>query len=211
MTRKVLLRCVISREQPAGARLNDKECTHRLRVRPISAGSSRYRANEIRIIFRVNQGGITVIIVPCAFEGVRGFLFFYIRNTEGRCIMSNISYNEKEEAFELPYKIWGSEQTVRFYTEAEADIMNNLTIIAKKLAELDGSRKKIASLIADEGYYEGGDTDRLAKELNLENVYVDIEEDDAVVCITVDSYDGYMPSAVCIEFIDGVPEITGKA
>ena len=59
--------------------------------------------------------------------------------------MSNIVYNEKEEAFELPYKLWDSPATVRFYVESESDIMDNIPKIAKKLAKLDGSRKTIAS------------------------------------------------------------------
>lgn len=125
--------------------------------------------------------------------------------------MSNIKYNEAEEAFELPYKLWGNSQTVRFYVEEEAVIMDNLTAIAEKLAKLDGSRKLIAKLITDEGHYEGGDADTLADNLSLENVYVDIDEDEIVVCIDTDSFDGYMPSALHIELYGDDFEITGNA
>ena len=45
--------------------------------------------------------------------------------------------------------------------------MQNLKAIAEKLAKLDGSRKQIAELLIDEGYYEGGDSDALAKILEL--------------------------------------------
>ena len=65
--------------------------------------------------------------------------------------MSNIRYNEQEEAFELPYKLWGKTLTVRFYVDEEADIMNNLKAVAEKLAKLDGSRRQIAELLIDEG------------------------------------------------------------
>ena len=82
--------------------------------------------------------------------------------------MSNIKYNEKEEAYELPYKLWGTTQTVRFYTENEEDIMKNLSEIAKKLDKLDGSKNTIAEMIIDDGYYEGGSPDALAKLLSLE-------------------------------------------
>ena len=125
--------------------------------------------------------------------------------------MSNIKYNEAEEAFELPYKLWDNIQTVRFYVEDEKTIMDNLTAIAEKLAKLDGSRKHIAKLITDEGHYEGGNADTLADNLSLENVYVDIDDDEIVVCIDADSFDGYMPSALHIELYGGDFEITGEA
>ena len=41
--------------------------------------------------------------------------------------MSNIKYNEKEEAYELPYKLWDTSQTVRFYVESEEEIMKHLS------------------------------------------------------------------------------------
>jgi len=125
--------------------------------------------------------------------------------------LSNIRYNEAEEAFELPYKLWDNTQTVRFYVEEESVIMENLTAIAEKLAKLDGSRKLIAKLITDEGHYEGGNTDTLADNLSLENVYVDIDDDEIVVCIDTDSFDGYMPSALHIELYGDDFEITGNA
>lgn len=126
-------------------------------------------------------------------------------------MLSNIVYNEKEEAFELPYKIWENMQTVRFYVEKESEIMDNLSAIAQKLAKLDGSRKHIASMLISDNYYEGGDTDTLAKNLSIENVYVDIDEDEIVVCIDVDSFDGYMSDPMHIELFGDDFEITGTA
>jgi len=125
--------------------------------------------------------------------------------------LSNIVYNEKEEAFELPYKIWENMQTVRFYVEDESEIMDNLSAIAQKLAKLDGSRRRIASMLIEENYYEGGDTDALVKNLSIENVYVDIDEDEIVVCIDVDSFDGYMSDPMHIELFGEDFEITGTA
>jgi hypothetical protein len=126
-------------------------------------------------------------------------------------MLSNIVYNEKEEAFELPYKIWENMQTVRFYVEDESEIMDNLSAIAQKLAKLDGSRRRIASMLIEENYYEGGDTDALVKNLSIENVYVDIDEDEIVVCIDVDSFDGYMSDPMHIELFGEDFEITGTA
>lgn len=112
--------------------------------------------------------------------------------------MSNIVYNEKEEAFELPYKIWEGMQTVRFYVEEESTIMANLSAIAGKLAALDGGKKKIAQLLVDDGVYEGS-ADTLEEKLTVSGVYVDIDGDgedaEIVVCFTADSGDGYMKPA----------------
>ena len=145
--------------------------------------------------------------VPCALPAQGIFLFL----RSGGEILSNIVYNKQEEAFELPYKLWDKEQTVRFYVEEEAEIMQNLSAIAAKLARLDSSRKLIAKLITDEGLYEGGDAESLADNLSLENVYVDIDEDEIIVCIDTDSFDGYMPSALHIELYGDDFESTGEA
>ena len=141
------------------------------------------------------------------FAGVRAFLFV----STGGETLSNIKYNKTEEAFELPYKIWDNEQTVRFYVDEESVIMENLSAIAAKLAKLDSSKKHIAELIANEGHYDGGNAETLAGNLSLENVYVDIDEDEIVVCIETDSFDGYMPSALHIELYGEDFEITGNA
>ena len=95
--------------------------------------------------------------------------------------MSNISYNQREEAYELPYKLWDEMMTVRFYTDSEETIIANLSDIAKKLARLDGGRSTIAAMLIDDGFYEGGNAEALAKLLKLRNVYVDIDEEETVV------------------------------
>jgi hypothetical protein len=123
--------------------------------------------------------------------------------------LSNIKYNEQEEAFELPYKLWEESLTVRFYTESEDTIMKNLSAIAKKLAKVDSSKSTVAGMLIDDGYYEGGDTDALAKILKLSNVYVDIDEDDIVVCFDTGTSDGFMKGDVHIELFTDLFEITG--
>lgn len=123
--------------------------------------------------------------------------------------MSNIKYNKQEEAFELPYKLWEESLTVRFYTESEETIMKNLSAIAKKLAKLDNSKNTVAGMLIDDGYYEGGDTDALAKILKLSNVYVDIDDEDIVVCFDTGTSDGFMKGDVHVELFAGLFEITG--
>ncbi|MDE6775200.1 MAG: hypothetical protein K2J37_02695 [Ruminococcus sp.] len=122
--------------------------------------------------------------------------------------MSNIRYNEEQEAFELPYKLWDRMITVRFYTDSEEDIMNNLSDIAVKLETVNGGKKKIAQIAADEGYYEGS-AETLAENIVLKDIYVDIDDEEIVVCFTVSSDDGYMCS-VNIELYDSEFEITGR-
>lgn len=123
--------------------------------------------------------------------------------------MSNIKYNEHEEAYELPYKLLDEMMTVRFYTENEETIINNLKDIAKKLAQLDSGRGTVAGMLIDEGYYEGGAADALAKILKIQNVYVDIDEDDIVVCFDTGTDDGFMKDFVHVELFGELFEITG--
>lgn len=123
--------------------------------------------------------------------------------------MSNIKYNEQEEAFELPYKLWNNTITVRFYTKDEETIMKNLKDIAKKLAKLDGSKSTVAGMLIDEGYYEGSSAEELAKILKLENVYVDIDDEDTVVCFDTGTDDGYMQGLAHVELFGELFEITG--
>ncbi|MCR5599795.1 MAG: hypothetical protein K6G33_03495 [Ruminococcus sp.] len=123
--------------------------------------------------------------------------------------MSNIKYNEREEAYELPYKIWNEELTVRFYTESEDTIMKNLSVIAKKLAKLDSSKSTVAGILIDDGFYEGSDAEALAKILKLSNVYVDMDGEDIVVCFDTGTSDGFMKGDAHIELFADIFEITG--
>ncbi|MCR5075432.1 MAG: hypothetical protein K6A79_06490 [Ruminococcus sp.] len=123
--------------------------------------------------------------------------------------MSNIKYNEQEEAFELPYKLWDETRIVRFYVESEDEIMQNLKGIAEKLAKLDGSRKQIAEILIDDGFYEGGDAEALAKILEMNNPYVDLDDGELIVCFDAGTNDGYMKDFVNIELFGDIFEITG--
>ncbi|MBO4493068.1 MAG: hypothetical protein J5724_01645 [Ruminococcus sp.] len=123
--------------------------------------------------------------------------------------MSNIRYNEQEEAFELPYKLWDKNMTVRFYTEDEETIMKKLSDIAKKLAKLDSNKTVISGMLIDEGYYEGSNAEELAKILKLENVYVDIDDEDTVVCFDTGTDDGFMQGLAHVELFADIFEITG--
>ena len=125
--------------------------------------------------------------------------------------MSNISYNQREEAYELPYKLWDEMMTVRFYTDSEETIIANLSDIAKKLARLDGGRSTIAAMLIDDGFYEGGNAEALAKLLKLRNVYVDIDDKETVVCFETGTDDGYMENYVHVELFGELFEISGWA
>lgn len=121
--------------------------------------------------------------------------------------MSNIKYNEQEEAYELPYKLWDTPQTVRFYVDSEEEIMKNLSAIAQKLAKVDGSRQQIAEQVIDDGFYEGGDPEALTKVLELRNVYVDFDDGDIIVCFETGTNDGYMKDFISIELFADMFEI----
>lgn len=125
--------------------------------------------------------------------------------------MTNIRYNEHEEAYELPYKLWGGMMTVRFYTESESSITDRISEIAGKLARLDSGRSTVAWLLIDEGFYEGSDAEALARILKLRNVYIDIDEEETVVCFDTGTDDGFMRDNVHIELFGELFEITGWA
>lgn len=122
--------------------------------------------------------------------------------------MSNIKYNEKQEAYELPYKLWNREINVRFYTESEDDIMANLSEIAMKLETINGGKGKLSRMLADDGIYEGA-AEKLSKSIVLDDIYADIDDDEIVFCFTVSSGDGYMKSQN-IELYDTDFEIVGN-
>ena len=101
--------------------------------------------------------------------------------------------------------------TARFYTDSEETIISNLSDIAKKLARLDSGKDAIAAMLIDDGFYEGGNPEALAKLLKLRNVYVDIDEEEIVVCFETGTDDGYMENYVHVELFGELFEITGWA
>lgn len=123
--------------------------------------------------------------------------------------MSNIKYNEEQEAYELPYKLWDKMITVRFYTESEEDIMANLSEIAMKLETVNGGKGKLSRMLADDGIYEGS-AEKLVKSIALDDIYADIDDDEIVFCFSVSSGDGYMKPQN-IELYDTDFEIVGNA
>ncbi len=122
--------------------------------------------------------------------------------------MSNIKYNEEQEAYELPYKLWDREITVRFYTDSEETIMANLKEIAVKLETINGSKRKLSRMLAEDGIY-GGSAEKLAKSIILDDIYADIDEDEIVFCFAVSSGDGCMKPQN-VELYDTELEIVGN-
>lgn len=114
--------------------------------------------------------------------------------------MNKIQYNEEQEAFEITYKLWDKDMTVRFYAEDQQAIMDNLSEIAQKLEAVNGGKRCIAEVISEDGYYEG-DAKTLEENLVLRSVYADIDEDGVVICFTADSSDGYL-TPVSVELMD---------
>lgn len=85
--------------------------------------------------------------------------------------------------------------------------MKHLSVIAQKLAKLDGSRQQIAEQMIDNGYYEGGDSESLSKLLELRNVYVDLDDEDIIVCFETGTNDGYMKDFISVELFADMFEI----
>ncbi len=123
--------------------------------------------------------------------------------------MSNIKYNEEQEAFELPYKLWDDMITIRFYTESEEDITGNISEIAMKLETINGSKGKLSRMLTEDAIYRGSE-ESLKKNIVIEDIYADIDEDGIIFCFTVSSEDGYM-EAQSVELYDDDFEIVGNA
>ncbi len=123
--------------------------------------------------------------------------------------MSNIKYNEEQEAFELPYKLWDNMITIRFYTESEEDITGNISEIAMKLETINGGKAKLSRMLTEDAIYRGSE-ESLRKCITIDEIYADIDEDGIIFCFTVSSEDGYMePQSV--ELYDDEFEIVGNA
>ncbi|MBR5512400.1 MAG: hypothetical protein IKV85_00255 [Ruminococcus sp.] len=123
--------------------------------------------------------------------------------------MSNIKYNEEQEAFELPYKLWDNMIVIRFYTESEEDITGNISEIAMKLETINGGKGKLSRMLTEDAIYRGSE-ESLKNNIIIEDIYADIDDDGIIFCFTVSSEDGYMePQSV--ELYDGEFEIVGNA
>lgn len=155
----------------------------------------------------MNQGGITVIYRPLCLYGYEGLFCVNFLKKEMKYV-NQIQYNEKQEAYEITYKLWEKEIIIRFYVEEQQEIMDNFSEIAQKLDKVNRDKKNIAEIIADEGYYSGA-SETLAESLQITSAYVDIDEDGVVVCFCVESTDGYLAPLSVELGVDSDIEIVG--
>lgn len=123
----------------------------------------------------------------------------------------NITYNKKEEAYELPYKIWDEDVTVRFYVEQQQEIFDNLSAVAEMLGKVDANKYKIACVLAADSYFSGDETgDNLQQHISADSLYFDIDGDELTLCMTISSRDSYFFDKLCIEIgSDGGIEVVG--
>lgn len=123
----------------------------------------------------------------------------------------NITYDPKEEAYELPYKIWDEDVTVRFYVDEQQEIFDNLSAIAEMLGKVDSNKYKIADVLADDKYFSEDETaDNLQQHISVDSLYFDIDGDELTLCMTVASSDSYFFDKISIEIgSDGGIEVTG--
>lgn len=124
---------------------------------------------------------------------------------------TNITYNKKEEAYELPYKLWDSSVTIRFYVDEQQEILDNLTGIAEMLGRVDGNRHKIAEVLASDRYFGEDETaDNLEPHICVSSAYFDIDDGDLTLCLSIASTDDYFFDKLGLEIgSDGGIEITG--
>ncbi len=121
--------------------------------------------------------------------------------------MSQITYNEQQEAFELPYKLWDKEVTVLFYVESEQEIMENIKEIADALAKVDRNAEKIAEMIVRDKPNPARlrpEPKKLAETLSLTDVFVELDEGEVYVRFVVADSSGYLKDKLEIEFGESI-------
>lgn len=130
--------------------------------------------------------------------------------------MDKIRYNEEQEAFEIDYELWGKTVTVLLYMEEQEEIMENLADIAEKLAKLDRNKQKIAEIVKRDGRYDKKrfpllTAAELEAEMVIESAFVDMDEDGAVLGVTVVTENGALGEGVMVELVgDGGLEISSE-
>lgn len=130
--------------------------------------------------------------------------------------MDKIRYNEEQEAFEIDYELWGKTVTVLLYMEEQEEIMENLADIADKLAKLDRNKQRIAEIVKRDGRYDKKrfpllTAAELEAEMVIESAFVDMDEDGAVLGVTVVTENGSLGEGVMVELVgDGGLEISSE-
>lgn len=130
--------------------------------------------------------------------------------------MDKIRYNEEQEAFEIDYELWGEAVTVLLYMEEQEDIMENLADIAEKLAKIDRNKSRIAEIIKRDGRYDKKKfplmtSAEIEEIMTIESAFVDMDEDGAVLGVTVVAENGALGEGVMVEIVgDGGLEISSE-
>lgn len=121
--------------------------------------------------------------------------------------MSQIKYNEKQEAFELPYKLWDKEVTVLFYVEEEQEIMDNIAVIADALAKVDRNLEKIAEVILRDTKGCGKlrpDPNEFSKALSITDTFVELDEGEVYIRFVVADSSGYLKDRLELEYGESI-------
>ena len=67
--------------------------------------------------------------------------------------MDKIKYNEKHEAYEITYNVWGKPTLVLFFTDDQQEILDNLSEIAVKLDKINSRKAKFAEIMIEGKWY----------------------------------------------------------
>ena len=121
--------------------------------------------------------------------------------------MSQIKYNEQQEAFELPYRLWDKEVTVLFYVESEQEIMDNITVIADALAKIDRNPDKIAEVIVRDVSAPGRlkpDPKEFVKGLSITDAFVELDEGEVYTRFAVADDSSFLRDKLELEFSDSM-------
>ncbi len=121
--------------------------------------------------------------------------------------MSQIIYNEEQEAYELPYQLWDGDVTVLFYVEDEQEIMDNIANIADALEKVNRNREKIAEVILRDRKNPAKlkpELKKFAEGISLTDVFVDLDEGEVYIRFVVADQSGYLKDKLEMEFGESI-------
>lgn len=129
--------------------------------------------------------------------------------------MDKIKYNEKHEAFEITFDVWGKPALVLFFVEDQQTIIENLSAIAAKLEKINSKKNKFAEMIYSGGWFNHRkypfiEVSELADALFAAYLSVDIDDGEIYVNIVAAGRDDYLGGKLSIEIgADNGIEILG--
>lgn len=118
--------------------------------------------------------------------------------------MNGIKYNEKHEAYEITFDVWGKPTLVLFFTEEQQTIIDNLSAIAAKLDKINSKKRKFVQMMYDGGWFNHRkypfiEVSELDEAVFAAYLSVDFDDDEIFISIIAAGQDDYLGGKLTIE------------